>query len=176
MSGNSEPGAAAHVAWLRGHDAVNSRLHGALKRAREQDVCRGTHFFEGRYENLYVDREVLPEVEPVLDFAREEAARILERPAPSLAVGFWFNLMEPGQRTLPHTHDDFDELLSAVYYVRVPAGSGNLLLGPEKRPVQPREGMFAFFPPDLIHEVEPNDSPHARLSLAMNFGPLDSDR
>ena len=36
--------------------------------------------------------------------------------------------MDAGQRTTLHHHDENDELLSAVYYIRVPENSGNLIL------------------------------------------------
>ena len=131
-----------------------------------------SHFFAGRYENLYVGYDQVPAASPVLDQVRLWAAGILDRDPVRMRLGFWFNLMEPGQRTLPHTHDEGGELLSAVYYVRVPPHSGSLKLRPKSGDilVRPREGMALLFPPDLEHEVTENLSRGQRLSLAINIG------
>jgi ectoine hydroxylase-related dioxygenase (phytanoyl-CoA dioxygenase family) len=86
--------------------------------------------------------------------------------------------MPPGATTTLHTHDDDDELLSAVYYVYVPEDSGNLVLyddsktdSSEKRiEVESRTGDFIFFKPDIRHEVSKNCSTEHRLSIGINFG------
>lgn len=131
-----------------------------------------SHFFAGRYENLYIGLDRVPAAGAVLDRVGAWAAGILDRDAARLRRGFWFNLMEPGQRTLPHTHDDADELLSAVYYIRVPPDSGALRLRPASGDivVRPREGMAVLFPPDLEHEVSENLSRERRLSIGINIG------
>ena len=94
-------------------------------------------------------------------------------PADSLKAGFWFNAMEAGQLTAPHHHDENDELLSAVYYIRVPENSGDLILHDEDRKirVQPQPGKLVMFTPDVLHEVTINHSPELRLSVGMNVGP-----
>jgi hypothetical protein len=159
-------------AELDDNAALNDLLWSQFHAVFGTDKVRGTHLFEGRYENLYVDLADVPAVEPVLAAARRLAARRLDRPPGDLAVGFWFNYMQPGQVTLPHSHDDDDELLSGVYYVRVPADAGELVLhlDGERRSIEPQPGRFVFFSPRLVHEVEANRSGDARLSVAMNFG------
>jgi hypothetical protein len=81
--------------------------------------------------------------------------------------------MEPGHVTLPHHHEEDDELVSGVYYVQVPTDSGDLVLGEGAASCRlaPRPGMLVFFPPTLVHEVTRNNSAGVRLSVAMNFGP-----
>ena len=103
--------------------------------------------------------------------AAQRTAETITGVAP-LSVGFWFNEMPPGYRTLPHTHDDYDELLSGVYYVTVPPRSGNLVIEGGGKPlvVEPEAGKMVFFPPDRPHEVERNESAQIRLSIGMNFG------
>jgi hypothetical protein len=108
----------------------------------------------------------------VLTAARQGANDFLRGARRDLAVGFWFNEMGPGHRTLPHRHDDDDELASAVYYLQVPEHSGELILrqGSVVTRVPPKAGMFVFFAPHVEHEVGENRSKETRLSIAMNFG------
>ena len=150
--------------------AFNQRLMDAFLARKNGPDVRKTHLFHGRYENIYLPRDCCPELPVMLEEARRAAEEIVG--VGPLAVGFWFNEMPPGHRTTAHTHDDFDELLSGVYYVVTPADSGNLRIGsgPDQRVVQPEAGKMVFFPPDLVHEVEQNQSTETRLSIGMNFG------
>ncbi len=152
-------------------EAVNARIWNAFRRLEATDFAARTHFFHGRYENLYLKPGQIPEVEQVLRYAESCARQILGIQQP-LRIGGWLNLQEPGQSTTEHTHEEVDELLSGVYYVRVPEGSGALILrdGALQIRAQPREGHFFFFPPSLPHRVEENRSAHPRLSLAFNLG------
>lgn len=159
-------------------EALNRALVAGVARHAEDPDTRRTHFFQGRYENLYIDQARIPELGQVLDAARAVARRLLGLPdSAPLRCGGWFNRMGPGQVTLPHRHDDDDELLSAVYYVRVPPGSGELILheAPIHARVEPREGMFVFFPPTVLHEVTENRSTGERLSIGINIGPPGDD-
>jgi predicted 2-oxoglutarate/Fe(II)-dependent dioxygenase YbiX len=81
--------------------------------------------------------------------------------------------MGPGHRTSLHTHDEHDELLSAVYYVTAPQDSGDLVIEdtPVTIRVRPEAGLMVLFPPDAPHAVEENASDRDRLSVAFNFGP-----
>ena len=80
--------------------------------------------------------------------------------------------MPSGAVTSVHSHDDYDELISTVYYVSVPENSGNLIIheGEKRHVIEPKEGMFVFFAPDVVHEVSKNMSADDRLSIAINFG------
>ncbi len=116
----------------------------------------------------------MPVLGSLLDQALACAAHILGRSPTRLRCGFWLNAMEPGQSTSEHTHEEDDELLSAVYYVEAPEGSGDLVLydGPLTLRLAPEAGTLLFFPPDLPHAVETNRSGRSRLSIGINFGPL----
>jgi len=151
---------------------LNPIICRAFARHLDDGETRRSHYFAGRLENIYMDREKIPEVAELLAFAEASARDVLRLEDTALRSGFWFNEMKPGQRTLPHTHDDGDELLSGVYYLRVPEGSGNLVIldGPVKTIVEPRDGMFVFFGPHVLHEVTANLSGDTRLSLAVNIG------
>ncbi len=142
----------------------------ALVAADSPDITR-SHYFEGRYENTYVPAPVLTSIQPILDFARREAAAFLQgESAPE--VGFWLNEMAPGHVTLAHRHDEDDELLSGVYYIEVPEQSGDLVLeqGCATTHIRPRPGMMVLFPPDVLHHVTRNLGTGTRLSVGMNFG------
>ena len=165
------PDTPVHAVSLAGAGRWNRNLYRRFQALRDAAGTRRSHYFQGRFENIYPERAAIPEVEPVLDRATGFARRICREPA--LRCGFWFNEMAHGQCTGAHTHDDDDEILSAVYYVTVPVGSGALLLHTRAGTVRvlPRPGLLVFFPPDVPHEVEPHTGRDVRLSLAMNFGP-----
>jgi hypothetical protein len=150
---------------------TNAALTAAFQREKGGPEVRRTHSFGDRFENTYIPPGRLPELAPVRDFALRTATGILGRDR--LHHGFWFNEMQPGQRTTLHSHEEDDELLSAVYYLECPQGSGRLLLQDDEAviAVTPRPGLLVLFPPDLPHEVEQNASHRTRLSVAFNFGP-----
>jgi len=151
---------------------INDAVWSQYQSVRDDPDLRRTHHFEGRYENIYVGEEQMPALKPVLQVARLGAARFLHQKDICLSVGFWINDMGPGHVTVPHTHDEDDELVSAVYYVRVPENSGDLVLtrGAASTRITARQGMFVFFAPDVMHEVTANKSTATRLSIGMNFG------
>lgn len=171
----SEPNsyrAQCYVAELPDAERINALIVDEYAALRDGPGLERSHYFAGRYENVYVPEARLPSLHPVLAAARRGAAEFLQRPGLQLAMGFWFNDMGPGHVTLPHRHDEDDELVSAVYYVDVPENSGELVLTQHAvtTRVTPRAGRFVFFPPDVLHEVTVNRSTGSRLSIGMNFG------
>lgn len=166
-----------HSARLSDYNELNQQLVAGLQQHINDQDTRKTHEFFGRYENIYIDADKIPALRMVIHTVTEIAAEILQQPAEQLKAGLWFNLMKPGDRTTLHRHDDDDELLSAVYYVKVPENSGELLLSrpPLHCRVAPEEGLFVFFPPDMPHEVSENLSQHSRISLGINIGPKQRD-
>lgn len=153
---------------------INQALLKGYIRHAEDEATRRTHQYEGRYENIYIGQDRIPEIAQILDQVKSAAAEILAVEGESLRAGLWFNAMPPGSRTLKHAHDDDDELISAVYYVSVPANSGQLILHSRNfsTHVTPEAGMFVLFPPDVQHEVTVNCSNDIRLSLGINIGPV----
>jgi len=151
--------------------SLNPALIAAFHREKDGADVRRTHMFEGRFENTYIPRQRLPEMSALDDFAVAAAAQILGRQP--LRHGFWFNEMAPGHSTTLHSHEEDDELLSAVYYLLCPEDSGRLLLHDDEAliTVTPHPGLLVLFPPDLPHEVEKNTGAGTRLSVAFNFGP-----
>lgn len=160
-----------HIGYLADAVRLNDAILKSYLLLDEKDFKRRSHSFGGRYENLYLDHARIPQIETVLDQARAFAAALLGLPA--LKMGFWFNDMGPGDTTSRHDHDEFDELLSAVYYVHVPENSGNLIIhdAHSQTEVTPESGMYVFFSPSVQHSVSVNQSAERRLSIGMNFGP-----
>ncbi|MFQ5642121.1 MAG: 2OG-Fe(II) oxygenase [Thiogranum sp.] len=152
--------------------SVNAGIWEQFQALRDDPALQRSHYFAGRYENIYIPETRLAALAPVLRAARQGAEHYLGKPVAGLSTGFWLNEMGPGHVTLPHHHDEDDELVSGVYYVRVPRDSGDLLLtqGEACRRVTPREGLFVFFSPRVMHEVTRNNSDAVRLSVGMNFG------
>ena len=151
---------------------INTDVLRALKAQINAGRENGSHFFSGRYENLYIDRACIPEVESILSFARDCAASILRKNADQLQCGFWFNIMRGDDVTGRHSHDDNDEQLSAVYYINVPEDAGPLVLHTNngKIRIAPVPGRLIFFDPTLEHEVIAARFSGERVSIGMNFG------
>jgi hypothetical protein len=154
---------------------LNTRLYDRFTELYEKDRVRQTHHFAGRFENIYLQASDIPDISTLLDVMKQQAAQLLGIPMAALKVGFWFNAMDAGQRTSLHHHDENDELLSAVYYIRVPEDSGDLILhdGDNMVRIQPQEGKLVMFAPDVLHEVTAHLGSGLRLSVAMNVGPMD---
>lgn len=149
-------------------------MRGFLSHYEDSDVRR-THLFNKRYENIYLNERHIPELKTLINEAVSLAENILN--VKNLRAGYWFNYMPPGASTTLHTHDDDDELLSGVYYVKVPGNSGNLIIyddadknNPQTVEITPQAGEFIFFKPNVRHEVSSNNSTEHRLSIGMNFG------
>ena len=153
---------------------LNTRVYERFLELSGTDRIRQTHHFAGRFENTYIDEADIPDVALILAIVQQQAAQFLKTEADKLKAGFWFNAMGPGHITAPHHHDENDELLSAVYYLRVPEDSGMLILheGGQETRVQPEEGKLVLFAPSVMHEVTRNNSAEMRLSIAINIGPL----
>jgi len=162
-----------YTALLDNHHALNQQLLDGLNNFIDNESTRKSHHFFGRYENIYISSENIPALNSVISEVKNLSSEILNRPAEQLKAGLWFNVMNPGDKTTRHQHDDDDELLSAVYYVQVAENSGTLQIGKNavSTEVTPEEGMFVFFSPNMPHEVTENMSDQCRISLGINIGP-----
>lgn len=151
---------------------VNGKIIEKYDRLKEDDFEKKTHLFNNRYENLYIKDNKISEMKIIIKNALENAEQILNIEKEKLVFGFWLNVMNDGDVTTAHTHDDDDEILSCVYYVETPENSGNLIITKNKTEIKikPKAGDFIFFTPDTLHEVSKNNSGQSRLSIAFNFG------
>jgi len=165
-----------HIAFSDKADSYNTALLAGFLNHRHDANIKRTHLFNDRYENIYLTPGHIPELKDLLDEACAHARGFLG--VDNLQAGSWFNYMPPGAVTTIHSHDDDDELLSAVYYVSVPVNSGNLIIHKNdgQHIITPQQGMFVFFAPDVVHEVSENLSAHDRLSIGINFGRRKNDR
>jgi len=154
-------------------DNLNTSLYTRFIELSGTDRIRQTHHFGGRFENIYVELADIPQMARVLTVMKQQAGKVLNMAVDELKAGFWFNAMHPGHRTMLHNHDENDELLSAVYYIRVPGNSGDLILhaGGSRIRVRPQEGKLVMFEPSMPHEVTEHLGSGLRLSVAMNVGP-----
>ena len=144
----------------------------------EDPQTRKSHYFNGRYENIYISETRLPTISPILNTIREESARLLNGSIDELKIGFWFNLMQKDDVTLAHNHDDDDELISGTYYLQVPKDSGRLSIkidAQTSKIIEPEEATLACFHPGLEHEVSQHLSPIPRISLGFNIGRITPD-
>jgi hypothetical protein len=151
----------------------NKTILERLLELENSEQVRRTHYFAGRYENLYVDKDYFDGLDYILDQAVQQASTLLNISVQDLKIGFWFNLMRQGDVTLEHRHDDDDELLSGTYYINVPPDSGKLILivaGTQKT-FEPEEGLFVFFDPRIPHAVTEHQDEQLRLSIGFNIGP-----
>ncbi|MCG6899196.1 MAG: 2OG-Fe(II) oxygenase family protein [Gammaproteobacteria bacterium] len=164
-----------HEVMFTQPDKLNACLYGRFRELCAAGQVRQTHHFAGRFENIYIEATAIPQIARVLTVAKQQAGALLDIPADRLKAGFWFNAMEAGHRTSLHHHEENDELLSGVYYIRVPENSGDLILhdaGNQIR-IQPQEGKLVMFAPGVLHEVTANTGTELRLSVGINVGPAD---
>lgn len=126
----------------------------------------------GRFENTYIAEQQIPAIEAVLNMGRFYARQILNEDIEKMKMGFWFNEMQPGHETSLHTHEEYDEKLSAVYYIQAADNSGDLVIHDQHQQLNftPVAGKMVLFAPEVPHHVEKNLSSILRLSVALNFG------
>ena len=163
---------AYHEFFYPGAHCVNAAVTSRFEALLHAGEVRKTHLFAGRYENLYIEREEIPALQQLIPFWLEAAADVLHKQVADLRCGFWFNQMGPGDVTQAHSHDDYDEKLSGVYYLHVPKESGDLILhqGDQRQVIQPQAGLLLLFSSSAVHEVSENFSQETRLSIGINFG------
>ena len=140
-----------------------------------------SHKINGRWENQYIDLDLIPEIKPVFLMACKFGKSIINKPLviPHKQLGFlynefWFNISNPGDNTGWHDHKK-NAKISGVFYISVPKNSGNIMFRKndknkdEKWFVKPKDGMMILFPSKLEHCVEINKSCDTRISLSFNL-------
>lgn len=162
-----------HIYDCAQYQTVNMDLARAILSFPDDCFRQRSHFFHGRYENLYLNADELPGLQPVLETALLKSAELLQLPVDELKLGFWLNIMHKGDVTTLHSHDDDDELLSAVYYVQVPDNAGVFKLHHEgvAKAIEPVASRFMFFDPAIAHEVSVHGNDIPRISIGINIGP-----
>ena len=164
--------APVYIGSLLQADRVNPAILHQYEKVKDEPDIRKTHHFMGRFENTYIPENRIPQIRAILDMGLHYAEEILQMKAAELRLGFWFNEMHPGHQTTLHTHEEEDELLSAVYYIQADHNSGDLIVKHHQDDLHftPVEGRMILFSPEVPHQVEVNESHRLRLSVALNFG------
>ena len=100
----------------------------------------------------------------------------------------WFTHSKPGNYAGYHMHTNC--MLSAVWYLKVPENSGNIMFDPHNDvrfapvpteyniynstswTITPKKGTLVIFDSRLYHKISPNSSNDERISLACNIMPI----
>lgn len=140
-----------------------------------------SHYILGRWENLYLDPNYIPELKDIFKVAVISATRICSKPlvVPHKGLGFpvnefWFNVAKPGEKTGWHDHKD-KAVISAVYYLKVPKLSGDIKFRSKENgdwqyfTAVSTSGKMILFNSSLEHSVMENNSNDERISLAFNL-------
>jgi len=140
-----------------------------------------SHKINGRWENQYLNIDLVPELKSIFAFACKTGKNIINKSLiiPHKQSGFhtnefWFNIADPGKATGWHDHKEI-AMLSGVYYINVPKGSGNIKFRKKHGKVykewiiKSEEGKMILFNSGLEHCVEKNNSNKTRISLAFNL-------
>ena len=136
-----------------------------------------SHFICKRWENIYLQPNLVPSVLPILSESLAIAKNIYEESfiIPHELFGFsfneyWFNIANPGESTGVHNHKKKSKV-SGVFYLQIPKNSGNLNFKSERSEIfelKPKTGKLVLFPSKLNHFVTKNKSDEQRISLAFN--------
>ena len=148
---------------------------------REKNQITFSHKIKGRWENHYLGLEFVPTVKDIFHFACKAARDISNQSVvvPNKALGlpideFWFNIAKPGESTGWHDHKE-NASLSAVYYLKVPSGSGQIQFrkkckdGWDEWSLKSQTGKMILFNSNIEHAVGENNSSDDRISLAFNL-------
>lgn len=157
------------------------------KLGHNQSKLERTHHIQGRWENLYLDPNFVPEVKQIFLFAAKVAKNLTKTPVvvPHTGLGFpvnefWFNVAKPREKTGWHDHKE-KALISGVYYLKVPKHSGHICFRMkeendwQKWTVESLPGKMILFSSKLEHSVLENQSLDDRISLAFNLYALPLD-
>ncbi len=148
---------------------------------RNQTRLVKSHKIGGRWENLYLDIDLVPSVREPIRFARDLGKELLQ--VASLVLfdalpefsnphpPFWFNFAQSGESTGLHDHSRLSALCGVVY-LDCEKQSGNLFFrkdGEKDLQIAPSVGKMVLFEPWMRHGVKINLSERPRLSLAFNL-------
>lgn len=166
---------------------INDRIKAKLIELAEAASDRAPGGKLQTYQTLHR----LPEFEELCDIINGAATGVLDFQKivyESIEfTGCWANISPPGDGHRPHTHPN--NYLSGVYYVQTQKGADTISFDdprPQTNVIAPltsestdenagqihvttRDGMLILFPSWLQHQVPPNESQVARISIAFNI-------
>ena len=88
-----------YFGWMPNAAEINQKIMDGYLKLDEQDLLKRSHFFGGRHENLYLQRESIPAISKVLEQAECYASNLLNISDHTLRSGFWINDMGPNTVT-----------------------------------------------------------------------------
>ena len=153
-----------HIGFMPDATEINRQIMDGYLQIREQDLLKRSHFFGGRYENLYLQRESIPAIGGVIEQAESFAKNLLE----ALMRGFvecrikpyylHHGDLAPGTAHLRTTLEEGQKLMQALrgrvsglcqpdYVLDIPGGHGKVPVGPQY----------------LSHERESHDNARYRI-------------
>ena len=140
-----------------------------------------SHYFNGRWENIYIPINLIPNLKKVLSQASQMGKKIIKETVivPRKDLGYhldeyWFNIAKPGEFTGWHDHKK-GAMLSGVYYLDVPNNGGNirfknrLINKKYKWEIKSKTGQMILFPASQKHAVDINKSSRNRISIGFNL-------
>ena len=115
---------------------------------------------------------------PIVDDVIEEMTSVFYQVTNEKIVAkqYWGHIHEKNMSTREHNHLNY--YASAVLYVSVPEGSGDLVFRPKLNhryhswgatTIKPEKGFYYIFPAYLDHYVTRNQSDSNRISFSINF-------
>jgi len=115
---------------------------------------------------------------PIVDDIIEEMVSVFQQVTKEeiVAKQYWGHIHEKNMSTREHNHLNY--YASAVLYVSVPEGSGDLVFRPKLNhryhgwgatTIKPEKGFYYMFPSYLDHYVTRNQSNSNRISFSINF-------
>lgn len=135
----------------------------------------------GGYQGHYFDNQQLK------DCIRKNVPKREDKPLLDFDIQLWVNVNGKGHWNDVHNHVDNGVMLSGIFYVKCPENSGAIRFYDTRSNVsrnytkyyeeergsymriQPHNNLMLFFPPWLLHLVEPNQSEQERVSIAFNI-------
>jgi len=115
---------------------------------------------------------------PIVEDIIEEITSVFQQVTNEeiVAKQYWGHIHEKNMSTGEHNH--LNHYVSAVLYVSVPEGSGDLVFRPKLNHryhgwgatiIKPEKGFYYIFPAYLDHYVTRNQSDKNRISFSINF-------
>ena len=140
-----------------------------------------SHYYNGRWENIYISHDIIPNIEKILFYAGLIGKTIYGETVivPRKDLGYhineyWFNISRPGESTGWHDHKKGAKL-SGVYYIDVPNNSGNILFSTDGSKnkcnweIKSQTGEMILFRANQKHAVGVNRSSEDRISFSFNL-------
>jgi uncharacterized protein (TIGR02466 family) len=156
----------------------------AMRAAQPEPAGRSNRQGWNSNDKAVFDQPVFTDLQAAIRACCDFALRQMGVTEPSYRLESWVNIHDRGGFNFLHMHDGC--LLSGVFYLQVPPGSGCLTFR-DPRPgvigspfkgaganghsdvqLTPEVGLAVLFPNWLDHAVEPHDSDSPRIALSFN--------